>query len=129
MHLIDQACLTGQVPRTQKEVDSRNDIICFRPIATLRLLRYDNKVSDIYKGIFGAGAHTDYGDVNTRTRVMELITEYSILTAGLLTLLSTDNNPGLEIYYNDEWISVPVKEDCFIVNIGDLGGTDYITLS
>ncbi|KAH9191193.1 hypothetical protein AeNC1_006828 [Aphanomyces euteiches] len=71
-----------------------------RPMAALRLLHYSDCKSDIDSGIFGAGAHTDYG---------------------LLTLLSTDENPGLEIYHNQEWIAVPVRPNCFIVNIGDMG--------
>ncbi|ETW06478.1 hypothetical protein, variant [Aphanomyces invadans] len=71
-----------------------------RPMAALRLLHYNNVVSNVDDGVFGAGAHTDYG---------------------LLTLLSTDENPGLEIYYNQEWIPVPPKPHCFVVNIGDLG--------
>ncbi|KAF0682917.1 Aste57867_25005 [Aphanomyces stellatus] len=71
------------------------------PMAALRLLHYSNRKSDVGGGIFGAGAHSDYG---------------------LLTLLSTDENPGLEILHEGEWVAVPAKADCFIVNIGDLGG-------
>ncbi|OQR81397.1 hypothetical protein THRCLA_11773 [Thraustotheca clavata] len=72
-----------------------------RPMAALRLLHYNDHVSDVDNGVFGAGAHSDYG---------------------LLTLLSTDDTPGLEIYHNESWIQVPPRSDCFIVNIGDLGG-------
>ncbi|OQR99495.1 hypothetical protein ACHHYP_05973 [Achlya hypogyna] len=71
-----------------------------RPMAALRLLHYSDRVSDVSSGIFGAGAHSDYG---------------------LLTLLSTDNTPGLEIYVEQQWVPVPPKPGCFIVNIGDLG--------
>lgn len=69
-------------------------------MAALRLLRYGPVESDTTKGVFGAGAHTDYG---------------------LITLLSTDENAGLQIFYQGEWIDVPPRSDAFIVNIGDMG--------
>ena len=71
------------------------------PLALLRLLHYSNEVSDPSKGIFSCGAHSDYG---------------------MITLLLVDSNPGLEIYYKDQWIPVPVppKEGLFIVNLGDM---------
>ncbi|MBA0752566.1 hypothetical protein Gogos_001389 [Gossypium gossypioides] len=47
-----------------------------KPIATLRLLHYGGQVSDPSKGIYGAGAHSDYG---------------------LITLLATDDVMGLQI--------------------------------
>ena len=47
-----------------------------RPIEVLRLLHYSSRQSDPSAGLFGAGAHTDYG---------------------FLTLLSTDGKPGLEV--------------------------------
>uniref|UniRef100_K3WQT0 Fe2OG dioxygenase domain-containing protein n=1 Tax=Globisporangium ultimum (strain ATCC 200006 / CBS 805.95 / DAOM BR144) TaxID=431595 RepID=K3WQT0_GLOUD len=71
-----------------------------KPMAALRLLRYGAVKSDIQSGVFGAGAHTDYG---------------------LITLLSTDENPGLQIFYKGEWIDVPPRADAYIVNIGDMG--------
>ncbi|KAJ0406732.1 hypothetical protein P43SY_004557 [Pythium insidiosum] len=71
-----------------------------RPMAALRLLHYDAVKSDIDRGVFGAGAHTDYG---------------------LITLLSTDDNPGLQIWHEGRWIDVPPRQDAFIVNIGDMG--------
>ncbi|KVI11565.1 Non-heme dioxygenase N-terminal domain-containing protein [Cynara cardunculus var. scolymus] len=46
-----------------------------KPIAILRLLHYGGQVSDPAKGLFGAGAHSDYG---------------------LITLLATDGVPGLQ---------------------------------
>ncbi|TYZ57896.1 hypothetical protein PybrP1_010500 [[Pythium] brassicae (nom. inval.)] len=71
-----------------------------KPMAALRLLRYGAVKSDVSRGVFGAGAHTDYG---------------------LLTLLSTDASPGLQILYRGEWLDVPPRADAFIVNIGDMG--------
>lgn len=44
------------------------------PIAILRLLHYQDKVSDPSQGLYAAGAHTDYG---------------------LITLLATDDVQGL----------------------------------
>ena len=72
-----------------------------RPMETLRLLKYgpDQSVPDA--GVFGCGAHTDYG---------------------MLTLLSTDSIPGLQIYDSrkEQWISVVPRPRDFIVNIGDM---------
>ncbi|CAN1330970.1 2-oxoglutarate-Fe(II) type oxidoreductase hxnY [Linum perenne] len=47
-----------------------------QPIAVMRLLHYGGQVSDPSKGLFGAGAHSDYG---------------------LITLLATDDIYGLQI--------------------------------
>jgi len=47
-----------------------------KPIATLRLLHYEGRVSNPAKGVYGAGAHSDYG---------------------LITLLATDDVVGLQI--------------------------------
>jgi len=78
-----------------------------KPMAALRLLHYDAVRSNVDAGIFGCGAHTDYG---------------------LLTLLSTDATPGLQILMNHVWINVPPccasvngGKTAFIVNIGDMG--------
>ena len=40
--------------------------------------------------------------------------------AGALTLLMTDDNPGLEVFVHDAWRSVPPMKDALIVNIGDV---------
>ncbi|MQM02848.1 hypothetical protein Taro_035616 [Colocasia esculenta] len=74
------------------------------PIATLRLLHYEGKVSDPQKGIYGAGAHTDYG---------------------LITLLATDDVPGLQICKDKDaqpqiWEQVAPIKGGFIVNLGDM---------
>lgn len=70
------------------------------PVALLRLLHYTKEKSNPDAGVFGAGAHSDYG---------------------MITLLLTDSNPGLEILSNGkEWIPVPPREGVFIVNLGDL---------
>lgn len=70
------------------------------PIATLRLLHYTDEKSDPRKGIFSCGAHSDWG---------------------MLTLLLSDSNPGLQIYYqNKEWIPIAPKKGLFIVNLGDM---------
>lgn len=74
------------------------------PIATLRLLHYGGQVSDPSKGIYGAGAHSDYG---------------------LITLLATDEVPGLQICKDKDakpqiWEDVPSLKGAFIVNLGDM---------
>ncbi|TDH69541.1 hypothetical protein CCR75_002275 [Bremia lactucae] len=70
-----------------------------KPMAALRLLHYAPEKSDVANGVFGAGAHTDYG---------------------LLTLLSTDLSEGLQIFYKNQWIKVPPRQDAFVVNLGDM---------
>ncbi|GMY36159.1 2-oxoglutarate-Fe(II) type oxidoreductase hxnY [Fagus crenata] len=74
------------------------------PIATLRLLHYEGKVSDPSKGIYGAGAHSDWG---------------------LITLLATDDVVGLQICKDKDakpqiWEYVPPLKGAFIVNLGDM---------
>jgi isopenicillin N synthase-like dioxygenase len=69
------------------------------PIATLRLLHYAKRKSQPEIGIYACGAHSDYG---------------------IVTLLLTDENPGLQILYRDEWINVPPKPNAFVVNLGDM---------
>lgn len=67
--------------------------------ATLRLLHYTATKSDPQEGLFACGAHSDYG---------------------MITLLLTDENPGLQIYTNEEWVDLPPKKDLLIVNLGDM---------
>ncbi|WOL02046.1 hypothetical protein Cni_G10765 [Canna indica] len=74
------------------------------PIASLRLLHYQGKASDPEKGIFGAGAHSDYG---------------------LVTLLATDDVMGLQICKDRDakpqvWEYVEPLKGGFIVNLGDM---------
>ncbi|KAK9130956.1 hypothetical protein Sjap_011443 [Stephania japonica] len=74
------------------------------PIATLRLLHYEGKVSDPKNGLFGAGAHSDYG---------------------LITLLATDDVMGLQICkdrdaFPQRWEYVAPLKGAFIVNLGDM---------
>ncbi|XP_031383106.1 2-oxoglutarate-Fe(II) type oxidoreductase hxnY-like isoform X2 [Punica granatum] len=75
-----------------------------QPIATLRLLHYGGDISNPSVGIFGAGAHSDYG---------------------LITLLATDNVLGLQICKDKDakpqvWEYVPPIKGAFIVNLGDM---------
>ena len=69
------------------------------PVATLRLLHYAQRLSDPEKGIFGCGAHSDYG---------------------VITLLLTDEHSGLQIFHEGQWIDVPPRPDAFVVNLGDM---------
>ncbi|CAK8534032.1 unnamed protein product [Lathyrus sativus] len=74
------------------------------PIATLRLLHYGGQISDPTKGLFGAGAHTDFG---------------------LVTLLATDDVAGLQICKDrdakpQKWEDVSPLKGAFIVNLGDM---------
>ena len=49
--------------------------------------------------MYGAGAHTDYG---------------------VLTVLATDNNPGLQIYTEGKWAHVKPVPGTFVINLGDM---------
>ncbi len=80
------------------------------PMAFLRLLHYSKQKSDISNGIYACGAHSDYG---------------------MITLLATDDQPGLQILVNSEndnkkegeecWVDVaPPPLGTFVVNLGDM---------
>jgi isopenicillin N synthase-like dioxygenase len=73
------------------------------PLATLRFLHYPVQfAADAPRGLAGAGAHTDYGNV---------------------TLLATDGVAGLQVRRRDAgadgWIDAPAIPGAFICNIGD----------
>ncbi|KDO23250.1 hypothetical protein SPRG_11180 [Saprolegnia parasitica CBS 223.65] len=71
-----------------------------RPMTVLRMLHYNAEASNLANGVIACGAHSDFG---------------------LLTLLSTDTEPGLQIEGRDgHWVDVPYVQDAFIVNVGDL---------
>ncbi|GAQ89396.1 2-oxoacid-dependent dioxygenase [Klebsormidium nitens] len=75
-----------------------------KPSVFLRPLHYNAEPSAPEDGIFGAGAHSDYG---------------------MLTLLKTDDVPGLQICLEkdakvQQWIDVPPVPGAFIVNLGDM---------
>lgn len=70
------------------------------PVAVLRLLHYAKEQSAPQDGIYACGAHTDYG---------------------MITLLLTDENPGLQIFtLKGEWIDAPPRPHAFVVNLGDM---------
>ncbi|XP_028548240.1 2-oxoglutarate-Fe(II) type oxidoreductase hxnY-like isoform X2 [Dendrobium catenatum] len=74
------------------------------PLATLKLLHYEDKISDPARGIYGCGAHSDFG---------------------LINLLATDDVAGLQICKNKDarpriWEDVAPLKGGFIINIGDL---------
>jgi len=64
-----------------------------RPFVIVKQLRYAPTLDQL-----GAGAHADWGS---------------------LTVLVTDDVPGLEIETEEGWLPVPPRPDCFIVNAGD----------
>ncbi|CAL5218902.1 g645 [Coccomyxa viridis] len=70
-----------------------------RPMLFLRPLHYAPRRSHPEQGIFGAGAHSDYG---------------------MLTLLKTDEHPGLQIWSGGKFVDVPPRPGTFIVNLGDM---------
>lgn len=70
------------------------------PSTCIRLLHYSSEESAPSEGVYACGAHSDYG---------------------MLTLLLTDDNPGLQILSNDGiWVDMPPKKGAFVVNIGDM---------
>ncbi|KAL4428005.1 hypothetical protein ABPG75_002094 [Micractinium tetrahymenae] len=71
-----------------------------QPMLFLRPLHYSAEKSDVSDGLFGAGAHTDYG---------------------MLTFLRTDGEPGLQICTDGAtWRDVLPIPGAFIVNLGDM---------
>jgi isopenicillin N synthase-like dioxygenase len=88
---------------SEESFDERNTTI-FNPFFTdpttvIRLLHYSNEPSVPEEGVFACGAHSDYG---------------------MITLLLTDDNPGLQVKVSGTWIDVPPQEGAFVVNIGDM---------
>ncbi|CAN8277945.1 unnamed protein product [Cochlearia groenlandica] len=80
-----------------------NPIMLGKPISTMGLLHHKGK-SDPSKGIFGIGAHADYG---------------------MMTLLATDGVKGLQICKDmnakpQKWEYVPYIKGTIVVNFGDL---------
>jgi isopenicillin N synthase-like dioxygenase len=69
------------------------------PMPFLRLLHYANEASKPEEGVFACGAHSDYG---------------------MITILLTDSNPGLQVYHQSTWIDVPPRPSAFVVNLGDM---------
>lgn len=69
------------------------------PMAVIRLLHYAKETSKPEKGVFACGAHSDYG---------------------MITLLLTDHQPGLQIKYNGDWVAVPPRPRSFVINLGDM---------
>lgn len=75
-------------------------------MAFLRLLHYSSEKSNVEKGVYACGAHSDYG---------------------MVTILAMDDNPGLQIMLCDKdadretWIDVtPPPIGTFVVNLGDM---------
>jgi isopenicillin N synthase-like dioxygenase len=71
---------------------------CVKPTTNMRMVHYPPQAMEIEEGI-GASAHTD---------------------CGLITLLLNDDNGGLHVAFDDEWIDAPPRDDAIIVNVGDL---------
>ena len=70
------------------------------PPTYIRLLHYSAEESKPSEGVYACGGHSDYR---------------------MVTLLLTDENPGLQIQTKDGlWIDVPPKMGVFVVNIGDM---------
>lgn len=40
--------------------------------------------------------------------------------AAQLTILATDNSPGLQLFLDNQWCDVPPMSDAFVINLGDL---------
>ena len=72
-----------------------------RHISRLRVRNYPEQRTAPAPGQIRAGAHSDYGS---------------------LTILAAEDKPGGLQVCNAEgnWVDVPIVDDCFIVNIGDL---------
>lgn len=70
------------------------------PMIFLRPLHYAAQVSKPDDGVYGAGAHSDYG---------------------MLTILATDDVPGLQIHRDSTgWVDVAPVPGTYIINLGDM---------
>lgn len=71
-----------------------------RPLATMRFLHYPPQEGVITEEQLGCGAHTDFG---------------------CFTFLAQDGVGGLQARnVAGEWIEIPSRTDCFVMNIGDM---------
>ena len=70
-----------------------------QPMLFLRPLHYSAVQSRPEDGVFGAGAHSDYG---------------------LMTILATDGTPGLEILHEGAWTPVQLVDGAVLINLGDM---------
>jgi isopenicillin N synthase-like dioxygenase len=68
------------------------------PFLVLKQMKYAGPPSDPSKGQYGAGPHTDWGS---------------------FTILATDQQPGLQILWNQKWLDVPPIPNTLIINAGD----------
>mmetsp|Transcript_101 Transcript_101/g.224 ORF Transcript_101/g.224 Transcript_101/m.224 type:complete len:173 (-) Transcript_101:335-853(-) len=68
-------------------------------VSCLRPLHYFPEKSDPEHGIFGAGAHSDWG---------------------MVTLLYTDGQQGLQVFVDGQWRDVKEPRGTLICNIGDM---------
>jgi isopenicillin N synthase-like dioxygenase len=69
-----------------------------KPFLTLSIVHYPSIESNIDKGIYGIYPHTDWG---------------------FLTFLYT-NEIGLQIDNNEQWLDIPLDNNKFIINVGDM---------
>jgi len=70
-----------------------------RPLTVMRAIHYPPTTSPGGPGQMRAGAHTDYGT---------------------MTVLQTDDVPGLEVHRDGRWEPVEPIPDLLVVNVGDL---------
>lgn len=70
-----------------------------RQISALRAINYPEIAAPPTQGQMRVGPHTDYGN---------------------LTVLLSDDVPGLEVHHGGRWMPVEPDPDVFVVNVGDL---------
>jgi len=70
-----------------------------RQISALRAINYPEIPTTSTPGQMRVGPHTDYGN---------------------MTVLLSDEVPGLEVHRDGDWVAVAPDTDAFVVNVGDL---------
>ncbi|KAK7716321.1 hypothetical protein SLS64_003473 [Diaporthe eres] len=89
------------LPKEWNHPDNVFDDFTIKPSLPMRLLHYPPKTNDDNEQ-YGVGDHTDFG--------------------GVTVLLQEPDREGLEVWYppTQTWIPVPVKENTFVINMGDI---------
>lgn len=74
------------------------------------------------QGMPGVGCQHIWFQISFKVQFWEIPSCCSLtVVLGLqLTILATDNSPGLQLFLENQWCDVPPMSDAFVINLGDL---------